>query len=261
MSFVKVNGISINYNVEGQGEPLVMLAGLAMEQSGWQYQVSYFKKYYQTITFDNRGVGKSDKPHDPYSPEKMGEDTIQLMDYLKIKAAHILGLSMGGLIAQEIAIKYPERVMKLILGNTWACQDNDINGITPAMLKGAKLPIRQGAARLADASMDKLFDRWFFLPILKIQCRFLKEPEAAGLIGQRDGIMEYNSLDRLRFIKAHTLVIVGTKDRVIKTTSSETIARNIPNARLVKIDRGSHAVFTEMSKVFNKEVLNFLKTG
>jgi pimeloyl-ACP methyl ester carboxylesterase len=154
----------------------------------------------------------------------MAEDTIQLMDYLNIEKAHILGVSMGGLIAQEIAIKYPERTMKLILASTWAYQDDDTNGITPAILTAAKLPIRQGAVRLVDASMDKPFDRWFILPFIKIQCRLMKEPEATGLTGQRDGILEYKSLDRLPFIKASTLVIVGTKDRVIKSTSSDTIS-------------------------------------
>ncbi len=260
MPIAKVNGININYQVEGQGEPLVMLAGLAMDRKGWQYQVSSFKKQYQIITFDNRGVGKSEKPGGAYSPQIMAEDTIQLMDCLNIKKAHILGISMGGLIAQEIAIVYPKRIKKLILGSTWSCQDNT-NGLTPAILEAAKLPIRQGAARLVDASMDKPFDRWFILPILKIQCRFIKESEAAGFIAQRDGVLEYNSLNRLSSIKAPTLVITGTKDRVIKSTSSDTIARNIPGARFVKINEGSHSVFQEMSNVFNEEVLNFLKTG
>jgi pimeloyl-ACP methyl ester carboxylesterase len=109
--------------------------------------------------------------------------------------------------------------------------------------------------------MDKTFDRWFLLPVLKIQCRFMKETEAVGLMAQRDGVMEYYSLDRLPSIKAPTLVITGTKDRIIKSTSSDTIARNIPHARLVKIEKGSHSFFSEMHRVFNKEVLDFLKTG
>jgi pimeloyl-ACP methyl ester carboxylesterase len=89
----------------------------------------------------------------------------------------------------------------------------------------------------------------------------MKEPEACGLEGQRDGVMEFNSLDRLRLIKSPTLVMVGTKDRVIKYTSSETIVQNIPNARLIKIENGSHSFFAERSEIFIKEVLDFLKTG
>jgi pimeloyl-ACP methyl ester carboxylesterase len=260
MAFAKVNGINVNYRVEGQGQPLVMVAGLAMNLSGWQPQLAVFKKQYRIITFDNRGIGKSDKPKGPYPPKIMAEDTVQLMDHLNIKEAHILGVSMGGLIAQEIAIRHPARVVKLILVSTWSYQDNYNNGITSAMLEAAKLPIRQGATLLVDASMDKLFNRLFILPTLKVQCKSMKKPEATGIEGQRDGVMDYSSLNRLRLIKAPTLVIAGTKDRVIKHTSSETIAKNIPNARLVKIKDGSHSVFAEMSKVFNKAVQDFLKT-
>ena len=139
MPIAKVNGININYMVAGQGEPLVMIAGFSADQSLWKSQLPAFKKQFQMVIFDNRGVGKSDKPQGPYSPKMMSEDTIKLMDYLNIKKAHILGHSMGGLIAQEIAINYPERVMKLILASTWAYQDNDANGVTSAMLEACEI--------------------------------------------------------------------------------------------------------------------------
>jgi len=130
MPIAKINRIDINYMVEGQGEPLVMIAGFSADQSLWKSQLPAFKKKFQVVIFDNRGVGKSDKPKGPYSPRMMSEDTIKLMDFLNIKKAHILGHSMGGLIAQEIAINHPERIMKLILASTWAYQDNDVNGVT-----------------------------------------------------------------------------------------------------------------------------------
>ncbi len=128
-------------------------------------------------------------------------------------------------------------------------------------MEAAKLPIRQAVVREVDLCFDKPFVRWFLLPIMKIQYKSMKEPEATGLEGQRDCITGYDSLGRLPSIKAPTLVIAGTKDRIVKPTSSETIARNIPNARLIKIDKGSHGALWEMRKTFNKEVLNFLKSG
>jgi pimeloyl-ACP methyl ester carboxylesterase len=260
MPVAKVNGININYLVEGQGEPLVMITGLGIDQSTWKPQVSAFKKYYQVITFDNRGVGKSDKPEGPYSPRLMAEDTIQLMDFLKIEKAHILGSSMGGLIAQEIAINYPERVIKLILGSTWSCQDDGANGITPNMLEATKLSSRQGFNRLIESVFNKIFNRFILVPIIKFQARRMKEQEISGIEGQVACVKEYDSLDRLPLIKAPTLVVTGTKDRVIKHESSDTIAKKIPGARLVKIKNGSHAVSMEKSKVFNREVLEFLKS-
>ena len=261
MPIAKVNGISINYRVEGQGEPLVMISGFSATMDGWKYQTPPFKKHFQLITMDNRGVGKTDKPQGPYSIEMMADDTIGLMDYLNIKKAHILGISMGGAIAQEIAIHFPERVLKLILISTWAGQDNGLNGLSPETLEGTKLPVRRGTSRLVDLSFNKLLRRIIYVPLIRIQINRMSKPEATGITGQTDACLSHNTLNRLPLINAPTLVIAGTKDRVVKPTSSETIARNIPNARLVKINNGSHAVFMEINKVVNKEVQDFLITG
>jgi pimeloyl-ACP methyl ester carboxylesterase len=260
MPVANVNGINIYYLIEGHGEPLVMITGFGIDQSTWKPQVSAFKKYYQVITFDNRGVGKSDKPKGPYSTRLMAEDTIQLMDFLKIEKAYILGSSMGGLIAQEIAINYPERVTKLILGSTWCCQDNGANGVTPNMLEATNLPPRQGFNRLIDSVFNRLFYRFILAPIIKFQVRRMKEREISGIEGQVACVKECDSLDRLPLIKAPTLVLTGTKDRVIKHESSDTISQKIPDARLVKIKNGSHAISMERSKEFNREVLEFLKS-
>ena len=261
MPVAEVNGININYAVEGSGEPLVMIMGLGGDRSGWKRQLPVFSKHYKVITFDNRGIGMSDKPRGTYSPALMAEDTIQLMDFLKIDKANMLGVSMGGLIAQEIAINYPERIIKLVLGCTWACQDNEANGVTPNMLAAYELPPRQGFYRLLDASVNKFFNRYIFIPLLKFRFRRMKEPEIAGLTRQADCIKGYDSLDRLPSIKAPALVLTGTKDRVVKPESSDTLSRNIPDAKLVKIKNGSHLVCMEMSKTFNKEVLEFLKSA
>jgi 3-oxoadipate enol-lactonase len=258
MPLTKVNGININYTIEGHGEPLVMIMGFGGDQSAWKRQVSAFKKHYQLTTFDNRGTGKSDKPKGSYSPKLMAEDTIQLMDFLKIDKAHILGASMGGLIAQEIAINYPERILKLILASTFAAQDDEANGVTPNMLGAIELPPRQGFNRLLDASVNKFFNRFILIPLFKLRTRRIKEPEITALMGQVDGFKGYDSLDRLPLIKAPTLVLTGTKDRVVKPESSNTISKKIPNAKLVKIKNGSHVICMEKSKVFNKEVLDFL---
>ena len=124
MPMARVNGININYKVEGQGEPLVMLMGLSAALGAWSSQVPLLKKYYRVIRLDNRGAGKSDKPAGPYTTKMMADDTVGLMDHLGIEKANFMGVSMGGMIAQEIAINYPQRVNKLILASTYACNDN-----------------------------------------------------------------------------------------------------------------------------------------
>ena len=258
MPIAKINGININYHVEGTGEPLVMIMGFSGDLSGWRYQTPVLKKHFQLITFDNRGVGKSDKPPAPYSIEMMAEDTFGLMDYLNIKQAHIMGVSMGGTIAEEMAITRPDRVLKLILASTHAGTDNRLNGGTKEIIEAWDLPVRSLTKRLLGLCCNKPLNRLVFVPLLRLRINRLGEAEATGLLGQREAAREYHALDRLPLIKAHTLVIAGSADRVVKPSSSDVLAERIPHARLVKIKGGSHMVGFEMKNVFNREVLKFL---
>ncbi|MFX1501692.1 MAG: alpha/beta hydrolase [Promethearchaeota archaeon] len=117
MPKIKVNDINMYYEIHGEGFPLLMINGLATDVNWWfSEMIESFSQTFKTIIFDNRGAGRSDKPDIPYSIQMMANDTIGLMDVLDIKKAHIFGVSMGGAIAQEIAITFPERVEKLILG-------------------------------------------------------------------------------------------------------------------------------------------------
>ena len=123
MTVANVNGINIDYKVEGQGNPIVMISGAGADKSAWRYQTKEFAKHYLVVTFDSRGVGKSDKPPGPYTIKMMADDTVGLMDHLGIAKAHIIGVSAGGMVAQELGISYPDRVDKLILGCTFARKD------------------------------------------------------------------------------------------------------------------------------------------
>ena len=105
MPKVIINGINISYKVEGVGEPLVMIMGIASTQRAWLLQTLAFKKHFKVITFDNRGCGESEKPHEPYSIRTLADDTAGLISHMGIDKAHVLGVSMGGMIAQELAIK------------------------------------------------------------------------------------------------------------------------------------------------------------
>jgi pimeloyl-ACP methyl ester carboxylesterase len=261
MPVTNINGIKIYYDIEGKGEPLILIQGFSGRGSDWKFQTSAFKRLYQVITFDNRGVGRSDKPQGPYTTKLMADDVIGLMDCLNIRKAHILGMSMGGMIAQELAINYPERVMKLILGCTYACHDCASSGMTLAMEKAVRLPIRETTTRLLDLAVGNLLLRISFLPFAKFRQNRMGQSEAQGLEGQRDACLAHNAMERLSKIKSPTLVIVGSKDKVLKPTSSEVIAEKIPNARLVKTANGSHLFPLEMRKVFNKEVIDFLKSS
>ncbi|MEM9091605.1 MAG: alpha/beta hydrolase [Cyanobacteria bacterium P01_F01_bin.53] len=108
------------YEIHGSGEPLVLIHGLSMDSSTWFNQVPLLSQKYQVVVFDNRGVGQTDAPHEDYSTEMMADDTVALLRFLNVDNAHILGFSMGGMIAQIIALKYPELVKSLLLNTTAA---------------------------------------------------------------------------------------------------------------------------------------------
>lgn len=265
MPTAKVNGININYRVQGRGEPLVLISGYSVTHTAWMFQTRAFKRYFHVITFDNRGVGKTDKPSGAYSTKMMADDTVGLMDYLGIKKAHILGIAMGGMIAQVLAINYPERINKLILASTHAGGDDVF---TPEFLKALRTVdsytedavrrIRKIANTLYPLSCNKRLYRIIGGLMMGIQVRFM---DTKGLLGQMEASSGHNTLDSLHTITAPTLVITGGKDRIIKPSSSEVMAKLIPNAKLVRVEGGSHALNAEMSGRFNKEVLDFLRFG
>ena len=191
----------------------------------------------------------------------MADDTVELMNVLGIEKAYLIGESMGGMIAQEIAINYPERVIKLVLASTYACQDQKSSGSTPEMNQAVQTTDNVGAA-LVTLAFNKPLSRFWILLMVKILSRFTKSSEKAankvGFEGQSQACLKHNTLERLFLIKAPTLVIAGTADRVIKPSSSEVIAEKISNSLLVKIRNGSHVLNMETKNVFNQKILNFL---
>jgi pimeloyl-ACP methyl ester carboxylesterase len=275
-----VNGININYRVQGKGEPLILINGGIVERRGWILQICAFKKHYRVITFDSRGIGKSDKLQGPCSMKMMADDTVGLMDYLGICKAHILGISLGGMVAQVIAINYPERINKLILASTFARRDN-LCGIAPELPKALGKPLNWTDDDARSIPMPKLlgtipslaFNTVPFriilikLPLIKMSLTdmFIKllihfgRMTYTGLNGQREALLGHNTINSLHKIKVPTLVIRGTKDRIINPISSKAMAMLIPNAKLEKVEGGSHAFFVERRGEFNKKVLDFLR--
>jgi pimeloyl-ACP methyl ester carboxylesterase len=184
MPIAKVNGININYKVRGEEEHLILISGYGTDQTaGWLFQTPAFKKHYRVITFDNRGAGKTDKPSGAYSIKMMADDTVGLMDYLGIEESHILGISMGGMIAQVIAINYPERINKLILASTFARMDES-SGFSAEFYKliglgdsytdddTRSVPIHKIADILTSLALNKALYRTILLPLAKILVRF-----------------------------------------------------------------------------------------
>jgi pimeloyl-ACP methyl ester carboxylesterase len=274
MATATVGSIDLFYEEHGSGDPLLLIMGLATDSAAWLFQVPAFAERYRVITFDNRGVGRSAKPAGPYTIAQMADDAAGLLDVLGIARAHVVGVSMGGMIAQELALRHPARVRGLVLACTYPEADGDIQRQreASAALFGAKRAA-DGTLQLDAGALDPMMLFQHLLPRVFNQ-EFLNTemPKLMQLFGgalqwgismdaimaQVEACMSHRTTDRLRDITAPTLVITGDADRLIPAANSELIARSIPKARLVTIPGGSHAFNFETPDVFNREVLSFL---
>jgi len=274
MSTAKVDSIELYYEEHGSGDPLLLIMGLAADSMAWLFQLPDFSKHYRTIVFDNRGVGRSSKPSGPYTIGQMADDTAGLLDVLGIARTHVVGVSMGGMIAQELVLRHPPRVRSLVLGCTYPEPDADIERQRQFSLQQFGGKVTAGGEMQIDLSaldpmsffqhlLPNVFNQRFIdteLPKLMqlfagaLQYGFSME----AILGQVAAVMTHKATDRLHQIKVPTLVITGDADRLVPPANSDVLARNIPGARLVKIPGGSHGFNFETPDRFNREVLNFL---
>lgn len=274
MSTVKIGDIELFYEEHGSGDPLLLVMGLAADSTAWMFQLPEFSKHYRTIVFDNRGVGRSSKPPGPYSIHQMADEAVCLLDARGVARAHVVGVSMGGMIAQELVLRHPERVRGLVLACTYPEPDADIENQRSFMVGQFGGSVSEGGEIKIDLSslnpmmflqqmLPNVFNQEFIdreLPKLiqvfsgAIQYGFSME----AILGQVAAVMSHKATDRLHQIKAPTLVITGDADRLVPPANSDILAREIPGAKLVKVPGGSHGFNFETPDVFNRAVLEFL---
>src|SRR5947207_6565603 len=274
MSTVRVGDIEMYYEEHGSGDPLLLVMGLAADSTAWLFQVPEFARRYRTIVFDNRGVGRSSKPAGPYTIHEMADDAAALLDALGIARAHVVGVSMGGMIAQELALQHPDRVRGLVLACTYPEPDADVERqLQFSVAQFGGTVSADGEMRIDLAALDpmlffqhllpRVFNQSFIdqeLPKLMqlfsgaLQYGFSME----AILGQVAAVMGHKATDRLHLIGAPTLVITGDADLLISPANSDILARSIPGAKLVKVPGGSHGFNFETPEVFNRAVLDFL---
>lgn len=212
MPIAKVNGIKIYYETHGKGEPLVIILGLSSNIYEYKTVIEEVAKQYKVLVFDNRGAGRSDKPKTPYSIKMMAKDTYELMQKTGFNKANIVGISLGGKIALEFAIKYPNSVKKLILIST-----------------GAKSVVKW----------------WFYLFLLTQITPIFKGKYPQPFYAynrQRFAAKYYNCTKELIKIKAPTLVLHGRKDSVAPYKLAKEMSDNIKNSKL-EVFEGGHSFF------------------
>jgi 3-oxoadipate enol-lactonase len=274
MSTARVGAIELFYEEHGAGDPLLLIMGFATDSTAWFFQVPAFAAHYRTVTFDNRGVGRSSKPTGPYTIHEMADDALGLLDHLRIERAHVLGLSMGGMIAQELVLRHPERVRKLVLAATYPEPDEATERTRQFTLdKMGGHVTAAGEVRIDLAALDPLLLFQHLLPLVFTE-RFIATElpklmqlfagalqygfSMEAILGQMQALMGHKATDRLHRITAPTLVLTGDADRLISPANSDILAAHIPGARLVKIAGGSHGFNIEQADVFNRAVLDFL---
>lgn len=276
MATANVGEVELYYEEHGSGDPLLLVMGLAADSQAWMFQVPELSKHFRTVVFDNRGVGRSSKPAGPYTTAAMADDAVGVLDALGIERAHVLGVSMGGMISQEIALRHPKRVRSLVLACTYAEPDAEIaeirQGLT-AQLGGST--DAAGGLQIDAASLDpmmffqQLMPRVFNPDYLQRELPTLIQIFSGALqwgfqmdaiLGQVYATMGHNCTARLGSIAAPTMVITGDSDMLIPPRSSDALAAAIPGAKLVRVRGGSHAFNFETPDVFNAHVVEFLRS-
>jgi pimeloyl-ACP methyl ester carboxylesterase len=261
---VKVNDINMYYEIHGEGFPLLMIRGLSSDVYRWPLRlIKELSKNFKVVLFDNRGAGRTDKPDIEYSIKMMAEDTIGLMICLSIEKAHILGYSMGGSIAQEISLSYPEKVTKLILCSA-GCGG-------PKSIPASKDVRKELASDREGLSAEDLLRNW--LPIYFTENFIQNKPDEVedyirkSLLApippyafkhQLAAVFSFNSYERLKNIKSPTLMISGKEDILVPHENSILLAENIPGAKLSLLDNLGHGLFTPDPLLIAELITDFL---
>ena len=260
--YVDSNGCKIYYQVRGAGTPLMLLMGFGADGDVWELHAAAYAKHFKCIILDNRGVGKSDAPAGPYSTAMMADDVVAVMDHLNIDKTQVAGISMGGAIAQSLAINHPDRVTSLTLISTWPVFNNYAKTVYENLKKLRKV--------VAPDDFMELLQLWIFAPPhyednmsdLKAGQLSAKEnnnPQSTdGFDGQLDACIHHNVVDRLHEINVPTLITIGMMDIFTPPPFSDIMHEKIAGSIIERFPTGGHVHHWEDLERFNNVTTSFL---
>ncbi len=261
MPYQNTNGIRIYYEIHGDGDPLVLIMGLRRNVEWWYYQLPELSRHFRVLAFDNRGAGRSDKPEMDYSTRLFADDTAELMESLGFVNGHILGISMGGYIAQELAINHPSLVRSLVLGCT---SPGGAQAVLMSPERLTKFTTNTGLSpeQILRKDMDIYFSEGFINrnpekieEFIRVSLRYYQPAEA--FFRQFAACVNHDTGDRLQFIKAPTLILTGDDDPLVPPENSRILQRLIPGSRLELFPGARHCFFMEKSDEFNQKVIEY----
>jgi 3-oxoadipate enol-lactonase len=256
------DGARIHYSVTGRpgAPPVLFIQGLGAAKNGWALQRLATALNYRSVALDNRGAGKSDKPHGEYSLEQMADDAVAVLDHAGFDDAHVVGASMGGAIAQLVAVKYPDRVRSITLactaGRNHPWREELLAEWRDAAVEQGIIAMGQEAARwvIGPRSFRRIYPAVGWLGPLA------PSRPAYAFAAQCDAIINVDTsmADRLSDVDVPVLVVVGNQDILTPVGDSEDLADRIPTAELVIISGAAHGLMFEHAGTFNRVLLEFL---
>jgi pimeloyl-ACP methyl ester carboxylesterase len=264
MPEVKANNITMNYDQQGTGEPLILIPYLGAEHACYAFQVAEYAKHFTCILLDLRGTGESDKPKGAYSTEQLADDVAAFMQTKGIRKAHISGLSLGAAVGMWLAAKYPDKVQSLSLHRSWPKTDPFLKTVVEGWQVMAK-----GLKSVPEMVVLGIFP-WCFTPELyaakpdHIQslADFVRgrpvQPQAA-FIQQSNAVITHDAAAQLGRIMAPTQITFGRTDQATSTRFADEMNRNIRGSELLIFEGCAHAPLYEKVEEFNQKTLRFLQ--
>jgi pimeloyl-ACP methyl ester carboxylesterase len=264
MPVVQANGIDINYEVQGEGDPLVLIPYLAADQACYAFQVAEYAKHFACYSVDLRGAGLSGKPDGVYTTELFADDIAGFMDAVGIDSAHVSGLSLGAATGMWVAAKYPERVRSLSLHSAWPATDPFLRAVVETWQI-----IANALADVSEMIIQGVFP-WGFTPELyaarpdyiQSLADFVRSrpmPPVDALIRQSGAVLAHDATAVLGSIQAPTLITFGRHDQVTSTRFAEPLTTAIPDTELIVFEDCAHAPIYENVEDFNQRTLAFLQ--
>lgn len=253
-----INGIEINYEIAGEGPWVALSHSLACNLHMWDEQMDVLTKRYKVLRFDTRGHGQSSAPPGPYTLEQLADDTHGLLAALGIARTHWVGLSMGGMIGEAFALKYPGVFQSMVLADTTGRRPPDAEKMWGDRIRTVQ---EQGMAALVDSTLA----RWFTEPYRNahkdVMARiggYIRTTPVAGFAGCCQAIATIDVLDRLKEITCPALVMVGDQDHGTPPEMARQIHANLPGSELCIIPSAAHLSNVEQPEAFNEAMLGFL---
>lgn len=259
MPFIENQGAKIYWDERSVGEPVLLIMGLGYPSDMWWRMRPMLDSCYRTIVLDNRGAGRSDVPPGPYPIALMASDALAVLDAAGVESAHVFGISMGGMIAQELGLQNPERVRSLMLGCTAAGGPTAVRAepeVTQILMNRGAMTPEQAATAAIPYIYDSGTPQERIDADMVIRLSWLPRSEAYN--AQLQGILAWESYSRLPRLKVPTLVIHGETDRLVPLGNGELIAARIPGAKLVKLPHASHIFPTDQPAASSHAILEFL---